>query len=60
MERASHNGSTVVDISDHPASSKSVLLSLSRISSYLKHPNKSFFNPIKYILTLLPHSIAVF
>ena len=30
---------------------KPVSLSLSRISSILKHPNKSFFNPIKYIWT---------
>ena len=43
--------STVVDISILPPSFKPVSLSLSRISFILKHPNKSFFNPIKYILT---------
>ena len=41
--------STVVDIFITPSSFKPVLLSLSRISSILKHPNKSFFNPYKYI-----------
>ena len=35
--------STVVDIFITPSSFKPVLLSLSRISSILKHPNKSFF-----------------
>jgi len=45
--------STVVDISIHPPSFKPASLSLSRISSILKHPNKSFFNVYKYILTLL-------
>ena len=48
-ERASRNGSTVVDISMTSPSFKPISLSLSRISSILKHPNKSFFNPIKYI-----------
>ena len=33
---------TVVDISISPSSFKPVSMSLSRISSYLKHPNKSF------------------
>ena len=33
-------------------------MSLSRISSILKHPNKSFFNPINIFWHLLPHSIS--
>ena len=42
----------VVSISVPPSSFKPVSLSLSRISSSLKHPNKSFFNPINiYRLT---------
>ena len=41
-ERASRNGSTVVDISIIPPSFKLVSLFLSRISSILKHPNKYF------------------
>ena len=42
-ERASRNGSTVVDISMTSPSFKPVSLSLSRSSLYLKHPNMSFF-----------------
>ena len=42
-ERASRNGSTVVSIFIPPPSFKPVSLSLPRISSILKHPNKSFF-----------------
>ena len=41
-ERASRNGSTVVDISIPPPSFKPVALSLSRSSLFYKHPNKSF------------------
>ena len=50
-EGAAREWSTVVvvDISIPPPSFKPVSWSLSRISSILKHPNKSFFNPIKYI-----------
>ena len=53
-----HHG-TVVDISIPPPSFKPVPLSLSRISFYSKNtPNKSFFNPIKYIFEhLLPHTL---
>ena len=42
-ERASRNGSTVVSIFITFLSFKPISLSLSRISSILKHPNKSFF-----------------
>ena len=45
--------STVVDISISPPSFKPVSLLLSRISSILKHPNKSFFNPINIFEHLL-------
>ena len=41
-EGAAREWSTVVDISIPPPSFKPVSLSLSRISSILKHPNKSF------------------
>ena len=56
------NGSTVVDISIPPPSFKPVSLFLSRISSILKYPNKSFFNPINIYLNILlhTHSITVF
>ena len=45
--------STVVDISILPPSFKPVSLSLSRISFILKHPNKSFFNPINIFSNIL-------
>ena len=47
-ERASRNGSTVVDISIPPPSFKSVSLYLSR-SPFSKTPKQVFFNPYKYI-----------
>ena len=50
--------STVVDISTTPPSFKPSSLSLSHISSILKHPNKSFFNPIPYILTSFYHTLC--
>ena len=49
--------STVVDISIPPPSFKPVSLSLSRISSILKHPNMSFFNPYKYIFDIFYHTV---
>jgi hypothetical protein len=51
-------GSTVVDISIPPPSFKPVSLSLSRISSILKHPYKSFLTHINIFEHLLPHSIT--
>ena len=48
--------STVVDISIPPPSFKPVALSLSRISSIVKHPNKSFFNPIN-IFDIFLHTL---
>ena len=51
--------STVVDISILPPSFKPVSLSLSRISFILKHPNKSFFNPINIFEHLL-HTLLLF
>ena len=57
-EGAAREWSTVVDISIPPLSFKHILLSLSRISSFLKHPNKSFFNPIN-IFDTFTHSITV-
>ena len=52
-EGAAREWSTVVKISIPPPSFKPVPLSLSRISSIVKHPNKSFFNVFN-IWTLLP------
>ena len=57
-ERASRNGSTVVDISIYPPSFKFVPL-LSPRSPLSKTPKQVFFNPIKYILTLL-HTLLLF
>ena len=51
--------STVVDISIPPPSFKLVSLSLSRISSILKHPNKSFFNVINIFDIFLLHNITL-
>ena len=56
-------GSTVVDISIPPQSFKpfALLFLHSPLSKTPKqYPNKSFFNPIKYILTSFTHSIICF
>ena len=52
----------VVDISIPPSSFKPVSYVFVHVSPlYLKHPNKSFFNPIKYILNIFyTHSIYCF
>jgi len=41
--------STVVDISIPPSLFQTCFIVFFTISSILKHPSKSFFNPIKYI-----------
>ena len=56
-ERASCNGSTVVDISIHPPSFKPILLTLSRYPQS-KTPKQVFFNPIN-IFDSFTHSITV-
>ena len=47
----------VFDISIPSLSFKPISLPLSRVSFILKHPNKSIFNPIKYILTSFYHTL---
>ena len=59
------NGSTVVDISIPPPSFKPVPLSLSRISSIVKHPNKSFltysiFGHFYLLFTTIYHKCQLF